>query len=533
MTAISWLAEVLGAELYIGKQSSSTEAHRVVIFDAEDLSEIEAGDVLLIVGSDLARLLPTLPEARRRGAVGIIRRAVAGAQRPLDETAQPLAQLADDEGLCVLTVGPGAGWTTLVSLARTALAQGTPQRSTGQPAAEASQILDVTEQCAATLGAAVFVLDANNRLLAHSASVAHADADTQQTVLGRTIPPGTMREYRNSGLIAKMLRGGGAVTISEQRRVVLPIQDSGVLIGTLWVAHSDEVDEAKVAAVTGLAPAIRDALRATLTQRHAQRRLATDQLATLLHGDVPIDDLPRWLTNAPSLWVFAISAMGTARSSTVQLRAKLYRRLDLLNSSSNARDFLAGELNNVIYVVLGTARPDRDRAQAWLDQLTATTDLDESSTLAVGVGGPVSGREQLAQARRDADRALTVGRAVRARTPVWFADAWARWALQRLANSNTMSELLNLGPLPDLIDYDRLHSTSYVETLRALIQHGSDSRAAAEALNVHANTLRYRRQRLEELLGGQLGDRDVQTVLYLQLELLSRNESLGSGQNKQ
>ncbi|WP_370500127.1 helix-turn-helix domain-containing protein [Mycolicibacterium sp. jd] len=55
-----------------------------------------------------------------------------------------------------------------------------------------------------------------------------------------------------------------------------------------------------------------------------------------------------------------------------------------------------------------------------------------------------------------------------------------------------------LGPA---VDYDRTRSTELLHTVRVLLEHGLDRRAAAQALHLHPNTVAQRVRRLEELTG--------------------------------
>jgi purine catabolism regulator len=51
-----------------------------------------------------------------------------------------------------------------------------------------------------------------------------------------------------------------------------------------------------------------------------------------------------------------------------------------------------------------------------------------------------------------------------------------------------------------LLDYDRRNKTAFLQTLEVALDHGGALNAAAEALSVHPNTLKYRLQRIEEIL---------------------------------
>jgi len=73
-----------------------------------------------------------------------------------------------------------------------------------------------------------------------------------------------------------------------------------------------------------------------------------------------------------------------------------------------------------------------------------------------------------------------------------------------------------LGPLAD---YDAANGTDLVRTVRVYLECSSSPTAAAKALHVHVNTLRYRITRASELLGVDLTDFTTQVDVYLALAL--------------
>lgn len=67
---------------------------------------------------------------------------------------------------------------------------------------------------------------------------------------------------------------------------------------------------------------------------------------------------------------------------------------------------------------------------------------------------------------------------------------------------------------------DRKNGRELSKAMLALARHGFRFRQAAEALSIHPNTLRYRLDRVSEVLGIDLGDTDVQFRLQLAARLL-------------
>jgi DNA-binding PucR family transcriptional regulator len=96
-------------------------------------------------------------------------------------------------------------------------------------------------------------------------------------------------------------------------------------------------------------------------------------------------------------------------------------------------------------------------------------------------------------------------------------------AIEHIAmESPALSQLLQ-SQLGELASRDML-----LETLRAFIEHGPHRKAVAAALDIHPNTLSYRIECIEEVLGARLDDLKQLPRLHLALRLrdlsLSRAE---------
>ncbi len=61
------------------------------------------------------------------------------------------------------------------------------------------------------------------------------------------------------------------------------------------------------------------------------------------------------------------------------------------------------------------------------------------------------------------------------------------------------------------------------ETLRAYLDSFGDIAAAAQWLQVHPNTVRYRVRRIEKLLSTSLADPDVRLVFSMGLRVIERS----------
>ena len=69
-------------------------------------------------------------------------------------------------------------------------------------------------------------------------------------------------------------------------------------------------------------------------------------------------------------------------------------------------------------------------------------------------------------------------------------------------------------------EHDAAHATDNLRTLAAWLDHPGAPSAAARAIHVHPNTMRYRMNRVADLAGLDLEDPTVRLAVRLQLAAL-------------
>jgi len=146
-----------------------------------------------------------------------------------------------------------------------------------------------------------------------------------------------------------------------------------------------------------------------------------------------------------------------------------------------------------------------DRPGDALDALvTAVTRVGTKLGATVGIGEPAEGlagfRETHEQAQEALDTALRIGRPVARYGSVALISVLS-------SHPDRARRMMRwyLGPLADAPAHDRLR-----ETLRVLLDTHLNQREAARRMGVHAHTVGYRLQRIEDLLGRPVADRAVE-----------------------
>jgi sugar diacid utilization regulator len=135
--------------------------------------------------------------------------------------------------------------------------------------------------------------------------------------------------------------------------------------------------------------------------------------------------------------------------------------------------------------------------------------------VAVATGNAKERWTELGVSYREARLALELRRRLRLRKrDVAFSEVTGAALLHLLDADSEVTELLAFELAP-LLEADRVHRTRLVETLAAWFDAGSSLKRAADALSVHPKTLRYRLDRIADLLGVDALASDRRLLYYL------------------
>jgi purine catabolism regulator len=145
----------------------------------------------------------------------------------------------------------------------------------------------------------------------------------------------------------------------------------------------------------------------------------------------------------------------------------------------------------------------------------------EGLSISIAIGGFYGSVEGLRHSYNEARAALRVGSQMARRGPIiWYDDVALYVFLNRFA---AQPEVLRwyeqtIGPL---LEYDHSHSTELVKTLEAYFDANQTLQQAARQLFIHPKTLKYRLQRIEEILGTDPFLGDKQLNFYLATKIAS------------
>lgn len=312
----------------------------------------------------------------------------------------------------------------------------------------------------------------------------------EQLLDGVSVPP----EAITSSLPTPFER---AVSVGDAR--ALPVIVRGDLVGYVVAVERPGVTPAGMVAIQHIE---------TIAALEAERVLSGRQLAQTFRAALLEDMLDGQL--APDGIRRRLAGEGFDSSEMLVLMALRWR--DELDPEPGLAK-LSGSLRQrgVPHLITAT-RPAFLLAP---DSPSVTAAAAELPGLIAGASRPFAIPDGLVLARRDAQLALEIARLrgsdlIRAGSDVEYPLSLAadRASLERLIKS----------ALGALIEYDEVHQTDLVRSLRCYLQRERSLREAAAMLFVHPNSLAYRLRRIEEITGRRLASIEAQTELWIALE---------------
>lgn len=177
-------------------------------------------------------------------------------------------------------------------------------------------------------------------------------------------------------------------------------------------------------------------------------------------------------------------------------------------------------------VVLLRAETDRSGAATHLKRAGALAEEWRRGTgtyPTCGLSEQLTHPEQAPHGFRQAEQAIDLGlRLGRAGQPVCYDDLGIYRLLLRIGD---MSQLRGFADdvLGALVSYDAAHRLDLIGTLSVYLRHRGSLKQVARTMHLHANTVAYRVQRLEQLTGLDLGDPDDLLVAHVAIKIIESN----------
>ncbi|MFD7072740.1 PucR family transcriptional regulator [Nocardioides sp. NPDC057577] len=525
-------------ELLAGDPAHEGEIGGVVIHDPDDEPVHPAGALVLAVGVSSGELPELIYEVGRRGAVGLVVRA------PVVLTGA-LAAAVEESRIALLGLRRGATWAQLTALLRSLLAEGDigPTEAETLGGLPSGDLFAVANAIGALLDAPVTIEDRSSRVLAFSGRQDEADASRVETVIGRQVPERYARMLTDLGVFRELYREHRPVVVDPARldedriskqRVAIAVRAGDEVLGSIWAAMDGEVTPERSAALRDAASLVALHMLRVRAGADVHRRLRTDLVSSVLEGAAGARDALGRLGLAGRPVVVLALALRHDPSADHEHEpdpggaGTLERAADALAVHLSAAVpasavAVVGGIVHALVPLPGDGSEPEERAARLAGEFCER--LGTRLPVVVGVGGVGSDISAIVASRAAATRAMRVLRdgalGGETRSVARLADVYTQSLLLELRDLAAARDERPVGPIALLLAYDERNDSGLAETLHAWLDANGDVRAAAAALFIHPNTLRYRLRRLEQVSGLDLADAEQRFGAALQLRLLA------------
>ena len=522
---LTQLIEDLGAgilKLICAPRGLDVHVTEPIIHDAVLGSPIEAGDIVLAVGV----------RASDRAAFALIKQAGARSASAVvlkGDDVGDLAEVAEASGVALIAIQAEMTWNQAHSLLRSTIASGGPMPESRVGGIPVGDLFALANAVAAMVGGPTTIEDPQSRVLAFSSLDEPIDEPRREAILGRHVPAPWMKRLHEEGVFRRLWSSTDVVSVELPdpglaRRLAIAVRAGGEILGSIWVQEGQKRLDASAEA------ALREAAR--VSALHLIRHRASEDLArqvrgelvgSLLEGQGPIEHAASRLGIEPRS-SFTVIAFEIQSHEEAEIAVQRERALDLVSIHCEAlgRRVSCVGIDRTIYALVPT--PDSLKLSRLLllaEAIIRRAEAALRTKLRAGIGSTVSTLRETPRSRLEADQVLrSLSSHPSGATASDIHEMRAHTILVELQDLAAERPHLLAGKIQTLAENDEGKGTAYVQTLRAFLDNFGDITRAADAINIHPNTFRYRIRRLVDLSGIDLTDPVERLVTELQLRLI-------------
>lgn len=324
----------------------------------------------------------------------------------------------------------------------------------------------------------------------------------------------------------------------EINAIVFPIRVRGERLGYLAALGSDsELTEIELRALRQAVTLFAVEIIKDNEVYEIERRLQVDVLDNLF-GTTSDREATRLLRRIGMDYAFPVRA-GYLRVSNTELatsddqhagyQARIHRALRVAVTQSYGTAAVVPYRDGFVLLLPCPVRSDPEIESERLGQ--ALRSLDDSMggqrvNFDLGVGRPVEVATDIVTSFEEAFAVVEMTADLGRRNAPIFME---QLGVYRLLLSQTSEQDLNHyadDVLGSLLAYDRHHGTDWTEFLRALVDANFSAVGVARSVSMHLNTAKYRKRRIEELLGRDLDAAEARFEVQLALKILRVREVL-------
>jgi hypothetical protein len=488
-----------------------------VVYDSLDELPDVPGGVLLMAGVDPAspETSAAVVQAAARGFCAVVIKS-----RGSDHT--ELVRIAQAIPIAVLSVVDDAPWTHVSNLVTALMrSRSISDHATGTAGGDLFVLANAVSN---VFGGAVAIEDLDRNLLAYSNLEHHRiDQLRRNGILARQVPDRAKHaeQYRTVMLAEGIVRFPFDPSDGELPRCAAAVRAGREELGSIWVIEPDGPagPDAEIALLEATRLAAIQILQAR-SSINLERQVRAEWLRSGFDGPgTDQSSATRFglLPHIPSV-VVAFEFKQSGALSTQPLARQLVDVVEQHCAAFRA-NISCVSIGSIAYVLFPAVR-EADFPLLLARGAAAAVESRLGHGVYAAISSPRAGSDQLAGLRREADEVLSVLMSTPGLPDVADAtEIQSEMLLTHLERELKDKSRLRHPGVSALIEHDRAKGTDYRDSLCAYFAALGDVGAAARALNVHPNTLRYRVKRAESLFRLRLSRPDDRLAIWLQLRL--------------
>ncbi|MBL1119841.1 helix-turn-helix domain-containing protein [Streptomyces sp. 110] len=468
-----------------------------------DPADRAVGDAIIIATGALGTesQLAVIAAAAEQRATGVVLRAPVGDQA---------RQLAGESHLTLGVLADDVGWTEFISMTDALLHHVHAPSANIDDAHQ--RVFRLADAIAEQLRAPVTVEDIRNQVLAYSAFGETADDARMASILGRAVPDSVVAQLRATGTFRRMATSYEPFTVDIEdpsflTRLVVPLRVGPELVGSIWVIHSGELTSRARHQLRDLSRSLSLLLIRLRAHDELSSRYTTERVREALRRPVDSSSSEALVLPAQHVRVAALRRLGDATpQDDLGLLRTVFRR-------QAWADPILADVEGMVFAIL--TDDDGPGSWSWARSLSSNGRIGP-----VGVSRPTSSVADLPVRKQEALEVLQTGEALGC-VAASHEEIWAHLTIRR---THTVVSDAILSDLMALNGQSR-DGAALADTLLTWLMNWGDYNRAAEALQLHPNTVRQRMRRIESLHEVNLSDPVQRLALTLILHTHLRGDS--------
>jgi purine catabolism regulator len=346
-------------------------------------------------------------------------------------------------------------------------------------------------------------------------------AELEEALTHREELPAVLRN-RKAAAKAHQSHWQQLLPVKNLARLVSPIVSGDRARGYLSIiGPADELDMLDTLTVEHGAAACALEMAKAKAVSEAKKALRGNFLEGLLAGTLPPKEIERLSgrldhdTSPPH----AIMTFTWAEADAPSVR-RLETTINWLlrNHSRPALVHIYGDQHACVFQSLRVGE-DMESAHQLARRLFEQIDAEYPKThLIAGISGPAETLDKWPQVYQEALQAMQLGQRLKMHEMVDFESLGIYRLLGKLEDITAVQEFTN-HVIGSLVEYDKQHRSTLVQTIDEYFNHHGNISQTAEALFIHRNTLLYRLDRIQDLTGHNLNQANMRLALHLSLKL--------------